>query len=285
MRRFLTLVCLLFVALPAGITITGCYRNPAGNYCNGSGFGPKVTDLFSITLQPQNTGISLAFGQTRQISAPSGATCKGTSASVTNPAYGSTNLQLVDISPTGNMCAGTWNRNTGGGIPDFTICSYPNPQPKTSGLPYGSAFITVSAESVTSNPVQVFVHAPVTSISLVGPKQCLSQTQVAQLDAEACYAGANNAQYEFCAPSTVTTFACKNGLAPGVTSVPSCTSSIGTLTYSAQNASVAQINPETNQITAELPGTSVINASISQSGSSAGYFSICPPQSITVSLN
>src|SRR5215469_16724584 len=63
MRRFLTLVCLLFLAIPAGITITGCYRNPAGNYCNGSGYGPKNTDLYTITLQPQNTGISMAFGQ------------------------------------------------------------------------------------------------------------------------------------------------------------------------------------------------------------------------------
>ena len=287
MRRFLTLVCLLFVALPAGITITGCYRNPAGNYCNGLGYGYKVTDLYTISLQPQNTGISMAFGQTRQVTPGTGANCKGGTAAISSPAYGSTNLQLVDISPTGNMCAGTWNRNSGGGIPDYTICNYPNPLPSTSGLPYGSAFITESSQGVTSNPVQVFVHAPVTSISLVGPTQCVSQTQVAQLDAEACYAGANNSQYEFCAPSSVTKYACKNGLAPGVsaTSLPSCTSSIGTLTYNAQNGSIATINQETNQITAVNPGTTVINASISQSGSSAGYFSTCPPKSITVSLN
>ncbi len=77
MRRFLTLVCLLFLALPAGITITGCYRNPAGNYCNGLGYGPKVTDLYSITLQPQHTGISMAFGQTRQISSHRGQQLQG----------------------------------------------------------------------------------------------------------------------------------------------------------------------------------------------------------------
>lgn len=285
MRRFLTLVCLLFVALPAGVGIVGCTRNPAGNYCNGLGYGTKVTDLYSITLQPQNTGISMAFGQTRQVSAPSPANCKGGAVSVTGFSYGTTNNQLVDISPTGSMCAGTWNRNSGGGVPDYTICRYPSPAPSSSGLPYASAYISASADSISSNPVQVFVHAPVTSISLVGPQQCLSQTQVAQLDAEACYAGANNTQYEFCAPPTVTTFACKNGLAPGVTAVPSCTSSIGTLSYTAQNASIAQINPETNQITAELPGTTVINASLSQSGSSAGYFSTCPPESIKLTYN
>ena len=58
MRRFLTLVCLLFLALPAGITISGCYRNPAGNYCNGQGYGPKVTDVYAITLQPATSGVS-----------------------------------------------------------------------------------------------------------------------------------------------------------------------------------------------------------------------------------
>ncbi|HWG21088.1 MAG TPA: hypothetical protein VG225_11220 [Terracidiphilus sp.] len=287
MRRFLTLVSLLFLALPAGITVSGCYRNPAGNYCNGAGYGPKVTDLYSITLQPQNIGISLAFGQTRGISAPTAATCKGTSVSVSGYSYGTTNNQLVDISPSGNMCAGTWNRNSGGGIADYTICNYPNPLPKSNnGLPYATVYISASAESVTSNPVEVYVHAPVTSISLVGPGACLSQGQIAQLDAQACYS-ANGTQYEFCAPSTVSSanYACAGKLAPGATSVPSCNASIGTLSYTAGTGSVASINPATNQITAELPGTTAITASIAGSGSSAGYFSTCPPASISVTLN
>ena len=66
----------------------------------------------------------------------------------------------MDISPSGNMCAGTWNRNSGGGIADYTICSYPSPLPSTGGLPYATAYISASADSVTSNPVEVFVHAP-----------------------------------------------------------------------------------------------------------------------------
>ena len=52
MRRFLTLVCLLCVALPAGVSITGCYRNPQANYCNGLGYGLKDTDVASIFLSP-----------------------------------------------------------------------------------------------------------------------------------------------------------------------------------------------------------------------------------------
>jgi hypothetical protein len=58
MRRLLTLVCLLGLALPAGISISGCTRNPQGNYCNGLGYGPKDTDIAKLTLQPQTGGVS-----------------------------------------------------------------------------------------------------------------------------------------------------------------------------------------------------------------------------------
>jgi hypothetical protein len=284
MRRFLTLVCLLFLALPAGITISGCYRNPAGNYCNGLGYGLKTTDVYAITLQPQTTGISLAFGQTRQIAAPTAVTCKGTSASVSSYTYGTTNNQLVDISPSGNICAGTWNRNSGGGIADYTICNFPSPLPSSGGLPYATASITAGADSVVSNPVNVYVHAQVSSISLVGPQQCLSQGQLAQLDAQACYSN-NGQQVLMCAPSSVTSASYACPLPAGVTSVPNCTAAIGTLTYAPGTAAVASINQETNQITAEQPGTTVITASVAGSGSSAGYFSTCPPQKISVTLN
>ena len=134
MRRFLTLVFLLCLAIPAGISISGCIRNPAGNYCNGLGYGLKITDVaLDRPAAAERPGISMAFGQTRQITAPTAKTCKGTAASVASYTYGTTNNQLVDISPTGNICAGTWNRNTGGGIADYTICSSPSPLPATGG--------------------------------------------------------------------------------------------------------------------------------------------------------
>ena len=284
MRRFLTLVCLLVLAVPAGITISGCTRNPAGNYCNGLGYGPKITDISYITLGPQFTGISLAFGQTHQSNSPAAFTCKNTAFSVTSWTFGTTNNQLVDLSPTGNICAGTWNRNSGGGIADYTICSNPNPLPSTGGQPFGVAYLTASAYGVTSNPVPVYIHAPVTSISLVGPQACLSQNQQAQLDSQACFSN-NGTQALFCAPSGTpsTKYACP--LPAGVTSVPTCESSIGTMAYNVSTAAVGTINPETNQITANLPGTTVITASLAGSGSTAGYFSTCPPKSISVTLN
>ncbi len=291
MGRFLTLVCLLCLAVPAGISISGCTRNPDANYCNGTGYGLQITSVAEITLQPATTGISLAYGQTRQISSPTAITCKGTTASVSRYTYGTTNNQLVDISPAGNICAGTWNRNTGGGIANYTICSAPNPLPTTSGLPYATAYITASAQSITSNPVEVFVHAQVTSVSLVGPTTCLSQGSQATLDAQACYAGANNAQYVLCAPASVVAsgnYACAAGLPPGAASIPDCTSAIGTLSYSVGTPAIASLLTNTLNsqvtITAEQPGTTAITASVAGSGSSAGYFSTCPPQSISVTL-
>lgn len=295
MRRFFTLVCLLCLAIPAGISISGCTRNPAANYCNGLGYGLKITEVASIDLEPRTTGISLAFGQTRQIPSPSAKTCKGATASVAAYTYGTTNNQLVDISPSGNMCAGTWNHNSGGGIADYTICNFPKPLPNSGGLPYAGVFITASASTVTSNPLEVYVHAPVTSVSLVGPQQCLSQGVLAQLDAQACYSTTNAAGQPvnslLCKPPTVTDatqFACPlptvNGVQVPASSIPSCSTAIGALTYNVGTASVASINSVTNQITAEQPGTTVITASVAGSGSSAGYFSTCPPESISVTL-
>src|ERR1700744_1009124 len=154
MRRFLTLVSLLCLAVPAGITISGCTRNPGAKYCNGLGYGLQNTEVASIELQPLTTGVSLAFGQTTQAQAPQAFNCLRSPVSVSSKSYqwGTYNNQLVDISPTGNMCAGTWNRNTGGGIADFTVCNPPNPLPSTGGLPYAVSYITATADSVTSNP-------------------------------------------------------------------------------------------------------------------------------------
>lgn len=286
MRRYLALVFMLFLVIPAGISFSGCTRNPAGNYCNGLGYGLKDTDVYRIDLEPRTTGISLAFGQEQQINAPQAFTCKGTSANAATFNYATTNNKLVDISPTGRLCAGTWNRNSGGGIPDYTKCLIPDPLPTTNGLPYTAAYVSASADSVTSNPVQVFVHAAVSSVSLAlaGNQQCYSQGTSTQLDSEACFAQ-NGQQYEFCAPASVSpaNYACK--LPNGVSSVPTCSSSIGTLSYGVTTGTVATLNAATNVITAAQPGTTAIQASVAGSGSSAGYFSTCPPKSISVTLN
>ncbi len=66
--------------------------------------------------------------------------------------------------------------------------------------------------------------------------------------------------------------------------MPGLHGAIGVASYAVGTASVATINANTNQITAEQPGTTAITASVAGSGSSAGYFSTCPPKSIAVTL-
>jgi hypothetical protein len=110
---------------------------------------------------------------------------------------------------------------------------------------------------------------------------------MATLDAQACFVGSNNQQQLLCAPSSVTGtstpgYACP--LPASVTSVPDCSSSIGNLNYAVGTNAIASLNTETNQITAELPGTTAITASIAGGSSSAGYFTTCPPASISVTL-
>jgi len=184
----LTLVSLLCLTIPVEFRSPAVFENPAGKYCPNPDYDLLTTQVASITLTPTTGGISLPTADQTDCSAhcqylPGGSAGVGSN----QYTYGTTNNQLVDISPSGNMCAGTWNRNTGGGILNYTTCYPPNPLPATGGLPYNSAYITAQASSVTSNPVQVFVHAPVASVSLVGPQQCLSQNDTAQLDAQACY--------------------------------------------------------------------------------------------------
>jgi len=280
MQRLLTLVFLFCLAVPAGISISGCTRNPDANYCNGQGYGLKITAVQTVILSPQTTGISLAYGQTQQLASPTAKTCQGTTAAVGSYSYGTTNNQIVDVSPTGNLCAGTWNRRSGGGIPDYTICNKPNPLPSTNGLPYQTAYVTATGGSVTSNQVTVYTHAQVTSTSLVLEQSstnptpitgdCLSQPGTAQLDAKAYYTAAGGGLALLCEP--------------GSSTIPNCSTAIGNLTYTSQNTSVATIDVN-GVITAVLPGTTYITASVAGSASTAGYFSTCPPANINVTIN
>ncbi len=87
MQRFLTFVVLLLLTVPVGLSLQGC-ANKNSNYCNGVGFGYTNGQPVSISLQPQTTGLSVAFSQTSQLQAPSAQDCKGSSASVGTYTYG-----------------------------------------------------------------------------------------------------------------------------------------------------------------------------------------------------
>ncbi|HTZ59695.1 MAG TPA: hypothetical protein VMB49_16420 [Acidobacteriaceae bacterium] len=263
MQRFLTFVVLLFLTVPVGLSIQGC-ANKNSDFCNGVGYGYVTTQPVSISLQPQTTGLSVGFGQTSQLQAPSAQNCKGTSASVSTYTYGTTDMTIADVSPTGAVCGGTWNRNTPA-VANFTTCV---PTGKT-----GVAYMTASAAGFTSNQVAVYSHPNITSLQLVGPTNqqtgapiCLSQGQTSQLDAIAYYTNSAGQKTLLCSPTT-----------------NDCNNVIGHITYSPTSAGIVTID-QNGVATAQAPGSTLITGTIAQTSSNAGYFYTCPPANIALSV-
>jgi hypothetical protein len=283
MQRFLTFVVLLLLTVPVGLSIQGC-ANKNSDYCNGVGYGYTNGQPVSISLQPQTTGLSVAFSQTSQLQAPSSENCKGGAASVGTYTYGTSDRTIADVSPTGAVCGGTWNLHTPA-VADYTTCL---PTNKT-----GVAYMTASAGGFTSNQVAVYSHPPLTSISIQGPTngntgapQCLSQGQTRQLDATA-----------YCS-STGTTGNCASPTIPSgqpvllcsppptdgsAATVPDCNNLIGHITYAAASAGVVTID-QNGVATAQAPGSTLITGTIAQTSSNAGYFYTCPPAKIALSV-
>ena len=298
MRRFVTLVFLLLFTIPFGVSISGCSKKAATVYCNGGDTGPVVGQVSNITLQPQIFGVSLNFAQISQVGAPSAVDCKGTTETVSKYTYatflpnGQPDMTIADVNPTsGALCGGTWNRNTGGGIADFTTC---NPTNKS-----GTVYVVANGGGVSSNPLPIFVHPIVTNVTL-GPLS----TDCVTDPATNCSPAAFDTQTTTCAqttngngccavpvPTTATAVAATGCVSQSVTSQlaarvlagngSNISCQVGHLTYAPQTASIVTID-ENGVATAQQPGSTVITANISNAGSSAGFFSTCPPVSITL---
>ena len=284
MRRFVTLAILLLFTIPFGVSISGCGHAVAVTYCNGQNTGVQVGQAVTLDLEPRLTGISINQGAIGSVGAPTAKDCKGNTATVTGIVYASTNRNIVDVNPaTGSagLCAGQWNRNTGGGIPDYTVCT---PNGAT-----GVVQLTASGSGVTSNAINVYVHPIVTSIVL-GP----ASIDCANDPASNCY-NLTTGLYSTTAPTALATS--YNGAAcvsqashaqlaariyAGTSTQSNISAFVGPITFSAQNTNVVTI--DTNGVaTATQPGSTIITAANSQSSSSAGYFSTCPPKTIVLS--
>ena len=282
MRRFVTLAILFLFTIPFGISISGCAKKTVTVYCNGGDSGVPVGQATTVVLQPRITGISLNFGVIGQAGSATATDCKGSGVSITSYTYGTTDMTIADIQPTtGKICAGTWNRNSGAGVPDYTTCIPTNKS--------GTAFITASAQGATSNPVPVFAHPIVTSVVLGPPSSdCVNDP------ATNCSPAAST--------STTTNIGCtvqsKNGCCtqPIIDNVPpysqnSCSSQsfttqlaariyqgtdptlptnniscqVGHLTYSPQTPAIVTVD-ENGVATAQAPGSTIITSTLSNAG-------------------
>ncbi len=290
MRRFATFLVLMLFSVPLGISITGCAKKTTVTYCNAStGAGVQVGQLNHIVLQPIIYGISLNYGQIGQVSNPTGTDCQGNSVSVSTYTYSTRDISIVDVNPaTGALCAGSWNRKLNV-IPDYTVCT----PPATPSAANSVTYITAEASGVTSNPIPVYIHPVVTSIVLGTPSTNCGTDPTSNC----CPLAANNTitapaySGNSCISQTGTgqlvarVFGQSTRTDP-VTGLPipnniSC--QVGHLVFAAQNPTIVSID-ENGVATAQQPGSTVINASVANAGSSAGFFSTCPPASITLNV-
>ncbi|MGB9148505.1 MAG: hypothetical protein WCC14_21955 [Acidobacteriaceae bacterium] len=312
MRRYLAFAVLFAFSLPVGLSIAGCGHNP-NNYCikNGHAYGIPTSQVVDVILQPETTGISLSWGQTYQAGPAEAYNCDGGTESVGSYVYTSSNLQLADISPSGMVCAGTWNRNSGGGTPNFTICTPPSGSSLSSfsgctSTTCGIVQVTATGAAVTSNPINVYIHPPITSVTIPTQTACISQGQTLTTSLLAETAARGPGGVLVCCPPNSTL--ADGSVCPATQiSCASPTANVGTITFSPVTTSVVTINNTSDQTscnpitgtgcttganpngiaTANLPGSTVIDASISDSDvtSAAGYFSTCPPANINLTVN
>ena len=309
-RRCVGLLGLLFFALPVGLSVIGCgsHATPV-QYCTAGDTGPVVGQVSKIILAPNfaTVGESINFGQIGSSLSATSYDCKGNTVTSTGYTYASTSSFNVnqpggpvfaDINPrTGQVCGGTWNRNTGGGIPDYTTCTAPSSTPSTY-----IAYVTATSNGAVSNPIAVYVHPVVTGIilgtatpaancptattpgvdpgtdcSLCSPPTtgtaitapvydsnqtgCLSQAQLGQLVARVYSNGDTKPEHNI-------------------------TCQVGHVSFAAQTPNIATIDAATGVVTANQPGSTVVTATLSNSSTAtqAGFLSTCPPASITLSI-
>lgn len=281
MRRFFGLVVLLLFALPFGVSISGCSKKAAPVFCNGGNSGVTTGSVTTITLLPKVFGVSLNFAEIGQVGTPTAADCKGANVSVGAYSYSTSDMTIADVEPSnGRLCAGTWNRNTGGGIPNYTVC---NPTNKS-----GTAYITASAEGAASNALPVFVHPVVTSVVLGNP----TPTSACSTDSDPSTNCCPLATSDVVTAPPYSANACisQGKTAQLVARVYSGTGAnrknitcqAGHLQYTPQTNGIVAID-QNGVATAQQPGATLISANVSNAASSAGSFATCPPASITLS--
>jgi trimeric autotransporter adhesin len=290
-RRLVSLVVLLLFTVPFGLSVTGCSKSTPVVYCNATDSGPVVGQVASISLAPTiaTTGESLSYGQIGAALTATAEDCKGNAVSVKTYTYATsdTSLTFADVDPLGRVCAGSWNRNTGTGIQNFTTCTAPVTTPTTH-----LAYITATADGAVSNAIPVYTHATVASVELTGTSAGAQGSAACTTDptSDCC---ASSVPITGTVPPVYTGGTClSQGVASRLiakvldSSGNNITCEVGNLAFNPLGTTnnVVTINPAGVAI-ANQPGSATITATISSVGSAntAGFFSTCPPVSIVLS--
>jgi hypothetical protein len=217
------------------------------------GGGTPKANIPAAVSVPLST-ISLNKGEVYQLSPT--ATDKNGTTVLAQFGYASDTPTLLNVSPNGSMCAGTWDTN-------FIVCT------PTSGS--GTAKVTVSTSGI-STQVTVYVHEKVDSVQIDSfGTDCVSSAGTLQLSAKAFSSDAA---------------ACTR-LGAGAPPCQIPASSLGNFFWTSNNTSVVTFDNNTNigKATANIPGTTTVYATASANNSPAVKFTTCPLTSLTIATS
>jgi hypothetical protein len=231
-----------------------------------------------ITLTPTLSS-SMQLGSTMQFTATA---VNGNGANI-NPTFTfsltpTSQGGILEISPSGNACAGSWN------APYYSVCT-----PAGVGL----VQVTASALGATSPPTTIFVHPPVDNIQIsvvppVNQPPAACATQVALPPAcDLKFNGAGN----YCLSQNQTQTLQATSYSQGVDISPL----VGPITWTEANVNVVTVTPivtssanvPTNQATvvSNTPGATQVVASVSGVSSQPYIAETCPVQCIELEIS
>ena len=282
------------------MSLSGCgSKSSTNNFCAGS-TGPLVGSIQNLVLQPQVGGVSLNPAESITLTPAQAFDCRNSSVATSNITYAVSPAQAqggpVDINPrTGALCAGSWNRNISGGVPDYTTC--------TGTGATGVSTVTASAGGANSNKILVYVHPLVTSIQLgkaslncttdpatncicgtAAPDPATGALTGPALAAPSCYSAASATSASPYDPNSCVSFGQSAQLVTRFfAGTQNITYMAGHAIFTPQTANLVGIENNAGVVTAQQPGSTVITAQLSQAKSSAGFVSVCPPKTIQLS--
>ena len=240
---------------------------------SGCGGGGGVGPAAAVVVTPNP--ISLNVGQVQQLTGTV-TDANGNAVSTETISYLTSASTIVSVSPSGMLCAGTWD----------TIFVHCNP----GSLGVATVTANASPSGIVSNKVTVYVHYKADTI-VVGesfpvavPLSCGVPVGVAPGCISSGATVPNNTE-------RFTAMACSNDAAVCAPKAPPCaldSSTLGPFTFGATSTGVAAVAPDVTNpnnvavVTALGPGQTQITASLSGTSSLAAPFVTCAPSSIVI---
>jgi hypothetical protein len=259
--------------VPVGVIILTIWLLPG---CGGH--KPAGTNPFpaKITLNPP-ISTSLQLGSTLLFTASAeNADNKNIAPTFTFSLTTTSPSGILDISPSGYACAGSWN------APYYNVCT-----PSQSGV----VQVVASALGATSNPTYVFVHPPIDSIqvSVVPPVNSPPPACPNQVLPLACDVPFNTAAANYCVSQNQLVTLQATAYSKG----NDITSQVGPFTWGQASPNVVTLTPiitssatniPTNQatITSGIPGQTQVVATASGVTSQPYVAETCPIQCIAL---